>query len=66
MDATIMRYFQREPFSSFLSSTYAGHANLAAAKPCQFMPNGKDSSTVEFIVFRIYNFVSVQLSCHIL
>ena len=39
VDATIMRYFQTELFSSFLPSTHAGHVNLAAAKPWQFMPN---------------------------
>ena len=32
---------------------YAGHANLAAAKPWQFMPNGKHGSAVEFIIFRV-------------
>ena len=31
-DATKMRYFQRELFSRFLPSTYAGHVNLAAEK----------------------------------
>ena len=40
-------------FSSFLPSTYAGHVNLAAVKHWQFMPNWKDSSTVEFIIFRV-------------
>ena len=40
-------------FSSFLSSTYAGHINLAAAKHWHFMPNWKDGSTVEFIIFRV-------------
>ena len=39
--------------SSFLSSTYAGHVNLAASKHGQFMPNWKDGSTVEFIIFRV-------------
>ena len=39
VDATIIRYFQTELFSSFLPSTHAGHVNMAAAKPCQFMPN---------------------------
>ena len=51
VDATIMRSFQTELFSSFLPSTYAGNVNLAAAKPWQFMPNCKDGSTVEFIIF---------------
>ena len=32
VDATIMRYFQTELFSSLLPSTYVGHVNLAAAK----------------------------------
>ena len=27
--------------------------DLAAAKPWQFMPNWKDGSTVEFIIFRV-------------
>ena len=40
-------------FSSFLPSTYAGHVNPAAAEPWQFMPNGKDGSTVEFIICRV-------------
>ena len=53
VDATIMRYFQTELFSSFLPSMYAGHVNLAAAKHWQFMPNWKDGSTVEFIIFRV-------------
>ena len=30
---------------------YAGHVNLDAAKHWQFMPNWKDGSTVEFIIF---------------
>ena len=58
VDATIMRYFQTELFSSFLPSTYAGHVNLAAMKHWQFMPNWKDGSTIEFFIFRVYNFVS--------
>ena len=41
-----MRSLQTEVFSSFLPSTYAGHVNLAAAKPWQFMPNRKDGSTI--------------------
>ena len=53
VDATIMRSFQTELFSSFLPSTYAGHVNLAAPKLWQFMPNLKDGSTVEFIIFRV-------------
>ena len=53
VDGTIMRSFQTELFFSFLQFTYAGHVNLAAAKHWQFMPNLKDSSTVEFIIFRV-------------
>ena len=53
VDATIMRSFQTELFSSFLPSKYASHVNLAAAKPWQFMTNWKDGSTVEFIIFRV-------------
>ncbi len=53
VDATIMRSFQTELFSSFLPSTYAGDVNLAAAKPWQLMPHYKDGSTVEFIIFRV-------------
>ena len=53
VDATIIRSFQTELFSSFLSSTYAGHVNLAAAKHWQFMPNWKYCSTVEFIILRV-------------
>ena len=33
VDATIMRCFQAELFSRFLPSSYAGHVNLAPAKP---------------------------------
>ena len=44
VDATIMRSFQTELFSSFLPSTYADHANLAAAKHCQFLPNWKKAA----------------------
>ena len=51
VDATIMRSFQTVLCSSFLPSTYAGNGNLAAAKPWLFMPNWKDGSTVEFIIF---------------
>ena len=53
VDATIMQYFHTELFSSFLPPTYAGHVNLAAAKPWQFMPNWKDGSTVHLIIFRV-------------
>ena len=53
VDATIMRSFQTELFSSFLPSTYVGHVNLAAAKHWQFMPNWKNGSAVEFIIVRV-------------
>ena len=66
VDATIMRSFQTELFSNFLLPTYAGHVNLASAKHWQFMPNWKDGSTVEIIIFRVYNFVSASTSCPIL
>ena len=45
--------FSDRAISSFLPSTYAGHVNLATSKPWQFMPNWKDGSTVEFIIFRV-------------
>ena len=57
-DVTIMRYFQTELFSSFLPPTYFGLVNLAAVKRWLFMPNWKDGSAVEFIIFRVYNSVS--------
>ena len=66
VDATIMRSFQAELFSRFLPSSYAGHVNLAAAKHWQFMPNWKDGSNVEFCIFCVYNFVTEQVSCHII
>ena len=44
VDATIMRSFQAELFSSFLPSTYDGNV---------IMPNWKHGSTVEFIIFRV-------------
>ena len=53
VDATIIQYFQTELFSRFLLSSYAGHVNLAAAKPWQFMPNWKNGSTLELIIFRV-------------
>ena len=53
VDAIIMRYILTELFSSFLPSTHAGHVNLAAAKPWQFMPNWKYGSAVEFIIVRV-------------
>ena len=50
VDETKMRSFQTELFSSFRPSTYAGHVNLAAAKPWQFTPNWRYGSTVELII----------------
>ena len=38
VDATIMRSFQTELFSSFLPVAYSDNVNLAAIKPWQFMP----------------------------
>ena len=61
VDATIMRSFQTELFSSFLPSMCAGHVNLAASKhwhngsSCQ---TGKNGSTVVFIIFCVKDFVS--------
>ena len=70
MDATIiillLRSFQTELFSRVLPSTYAGHVNLAEAKPWRFMPKWKDGSTVEFIIFRVKDFLSAEVPCHIL
>ena len=51
MDATIIRSFQKELFSRFLPSTYAGHVGPAAVKPWWFMPKWKDGSTVKFKCF---------------
>ena len=47
---------------------YAGHVGLAVAKPWWFMPKWKDGSTVDFITFRVQNFLSAQvgLPCQIL
>ena len=53
VDATIMRSFQTELFSTFLPSAYSGHVNLAATKPWQFMPKYRDGDTVEFNIFRV-------------
>ena len=30
-----------------------GHVNLAAAKPCRFMPKLRDSDPVEVFIFRV-------------
>ena len=57
-DATIIRYVQTELYSLFLPSPYASHVNLAAAKHWPFMPKQRDGDSVEFIIFRVYNFVS--------
>ncbi len=53
-----MRSFQTEQFSRFLPSPYAGHVNLAAAEHWRFMPKWKDGSTVEFVSFRVHDFLS--------
>ena len=58
VDATIIRSFQKELFSHFLTSTYAGDVGLAATKPWWFMPKLKDGDTVEFIIIRVQYFVS--------
>ena len=58
VDETIMRCFQAELFSRFLPSPYAVHVNLAATKPCQFMPKCKYGSPVEFVIFRVQYFLS--------
>ena len=50
VDATIMRSFQTEPFSSFLPSTYVGHVNMATVKHWQFMVALLNSL---FFVFKI-------------
>ena len=62
MDATIMRSFQTELFSRFLPVAYVGHVNLAAAKHWRVMPKLKDGSTVEFIIFRVQDFLSAWCS----
>ena len=50
---------QKDLLARFLSWTaYPGHVGLAAAKPWWFMPKWKDGNTVEFIIFRVHNFVS--------
>ena len=58
VDATIMRSFQAELFSRFTPSSYASHVILAAAKHWLFMPKSKYGSTVEFIIFRVQDFLS--------
>ena len=54
----MIRYFQKELFSRFLPSTYAGHVGHAPLKPWLFMPKWKDGSTVELIIFRVQDFLS--------
>ena len=61
-----MRSFQAELFSRFLPSSYAGHVNLAAAKHWLFMPKWKDGSTVEFIIFRVQDFLSASTVSNIM
>ena len=45
--------FSDRAIFKFPASTYAGNANLSAAKPWHFMPNWKHGSAVEFIIFRV-------------
>ena len=49
MDASIIRYFQKELFSSFVPSTYAGHIGLGDS--CQ---SGKMAALLNslFVVFK--------------
>ena len=56
--ATIMRYFQTEQLSRLLPSLYASDVNLNAVKHCRWVPKYRDGSAVEFIIFRVYKFVS--------
>ena len=58
VDATIMRSFHTDQFSRFPTPSYAGHVKLAAAKHWQWVPKYRDGSAVEFIIFRVYKFVS--------
>ena len=62
-----MRYFQTA-IARFLPVAYVGHVNLAAAKQWRVIPKLKDGSTVEFIIFRVQDFLSayVGLPCQIL
>ena len=58
VDATISgcnnnRIFQKELFSRFLPSTYAGHVDLAEAMPWRCMPKRQDGTTVELIMYRV-------------
>ena len=46
MDASIIRYFQKELFSSFLPSTYAGHVGLGGS--CQ---SGKMAALLNSLFF---------------
>ena len=46
MDATIIRYFQKELFSSFVPSTYSGHAGLGGS--CQ---SGKMAALLNSLFF---------------
>ena len=43
--------FQKQIFSTYLPSTYAGHIGLAVDKPWWFMPKWQEDDTVELIVF---------------
>ena len=61
-----MRSSQAELSSRFLPSLYVGQVNLAAGEPWEFMPKCKDGSTVEFIIFRVQDFLSALVLCQIL
>ena len=58
VDATVIRYFQKELFSRFLPSPYVVHANMAVGKPWLCVQNLKDGSTVEFVIFCVQDFFS--------
>ena len=53
MDATIIRYFQKELFQRFLPSMYAAHVSLAVDRPWPCMPKWQYGDIVDLIVFRV-------------
>ena len=53
VDATIMRYFQTELFSSFLPPTYAAHISLVAGRPWSCMPKWQYGDLVDFTTVRV-------------
>ena len=59
VDATIIRSFQKELFQCVLPSMYAAHVSLAAGRPWSCMPKWQYGDIVDFITFRVWNFVSV-------